>query len=127
MILISSSGTDCAWGQLASSHQITLQICTSSALLRRLVNECVAIKAARNCCQLQPDIDAPWRKKAEQGQEQEQGQDEEQSTHHSTRCCELKRLEEAEGGAGGDWLFIEHFVARRNFLIGFSLERCHKK
>lgn len=100
----------------------------SSALLRRLVNECVAIKAARNCCQLQPDIDAPWRKKAEQEQGQkEQGQGQEQSTHHSTRCCELKRLEEAQGGARGDWLFIEHFVARRNFLIGFSLERCHKK
>lgn len=101
------------------------QIWPSSALLRRLVNECVAIKAARNCCQLQPDIDAPWRKKAEQEREKEQEQ--EQRTHHSTRCCELKRLEEAEGGAGGNSLFIEHFVARRNFLIGFSLERCHKK
>lgn len=102
------------------------QIWPSSALLRRLVNECVAIKAARNCCQLQPDIDAPWRKKAEQEREKE----EEQRTHHSTRCCELKRLDEAvggAGGAGGAWLFIEHFVARRNFLIGFSLERCHKK
>lgn len=124
MILISSSGTDCAWGQLASSPFL---IWPSSALLRRLVNECVAIKAARNCCQLQPDIDAPWRKKTEQGQEQKQRQEQEQRTHHSTRCCELKRLEEAEGGAGADWLFIEHFVARRNFLIGFSLERCHKK
>lgn len=121
-------GTDCVQG-VSWSHALLLFIPLS--LLHWLVNECVAIKAARNCCQLQPDIDAP-------GQKSRRVHTSEHSLfnwrgYQRGRWWEERRVGEwcrgQTGGQGGVLeccLFIEHFVAKRNFWLAFHLSAAIK-